>query len=111
MLIRREKKMPSKMRHALLISVTMIALLFATVIVSYAETVNYIYDELNRLIRVEYGDGAVIEYIYDKTGNRREMAIPFPDTTPPTTTADPPGGSYNTTKIMTLSCRGGYRCG
>ena len=47
--------MPSKMRHTLLISMTMIALLFATVIPSYAETINYIYDELNRLKRVEYG--------------------------------------------------------
>jgi hypothetical protein len=35
------------MRHALLISVTMIALVFASVIISYAETVNYIYDEMN----------------------------------------------------------------
>lgn len=41
--------MPSKMRYALLIGMTMIALLFATVIPSYAETVNYVYDELNRL--------------------------------------------------------------
>jgi len=103
--------MPSKMRHALLISVTMIALLFATVIVSYAETVNYIYDELNRLIRVEYGDGAVIEYTYDNAGNRLETKIQIPDTTPPTTTASPPGGTYNTAQSVTLTCNDGTGSG
>ena len=103
--------MPSKMRHGLLISMTMIALLFASVIVSYAETVNYIYDELNRLKRVEYGDGTVIEYTYDKTGNRLEKAIQIPDTTPPTTTASPPGGTYNTAQSVTLTCNDGTGSG
>jgi YD repeat-containing protein len=37
---------------------------------SHAETINYIYDELNRLKRVEYGDGSAIEYTYDSAGNR-----------------------------------------
>jgi YD repeat-containing protein len=111
MSIRRDKKMPSKMRHGLLISIAVIGLLFTSVLTSYAETVNYIYDELNRLIRVEYEDGTVILYIYDKAGNRLEMAIPFPDTTPPITTADPPGGTYNAAKIVTLSCSDGYGAG
>jgi YD repeat-containing protein len=110
-LIRREKKMPSKMRHAILISMTMIALIFASVIVSYAETTNYIYDELNRLKRIEYGDGTVIEYIYDKTGNRLEKTIQIPDTTPPTTTASPPGGIYNTAQTITLTCNDGTGSG
>jgi hypothetical protein len=67
--------MPPKMRQALLISITMIALLFATVIVSYAETTNYIYDELNRLIRVEYADGTKIAYTYDGVGNRFQVYV------------------------------------
>jgi YD repeat-containing protein len=63
------------MRHALLIGMTMIALVFASVIISYAETVNYIYDELNRLIRVEYADGTKIEYTYDGVGNRSQVYV------------------------------------
>lgn len=35
-----------------------------------ADTVTYYYDELNRLIRVEYSNGKVIEYSYDAAGNR-----------------------------------------
>jgi YD repeat-containing protein len=65
--------MPAKIRQALLISMTMIALLVASVMISYAETVNYIYDELNRLIRIEYGDGTKIEYTYDGAGNRSHV--------------------------------------
>jgi YD repeat-containing protein len=107
MSIRRENKMPSKMRHTLLISMTMIALLFATDIPSYAETINYIYDELNRLKRVEYGDGTVIEYIYDRAGNRLEERLQIADTTPPTTTASPAGGIYNIAQIVTLTCNDG----
>ncbi len=38
-----------------------------------AAPVNYFYDELNRLKRVEYPDGTVIKYDYDKLGNRTLM--------------------------------------
>jgi YD repeat-containing protein len=53
----------------------MIVLLFVTVIVSFAETTNYIHDELNRLIRVVYEDGKIVEYAYDGAGNRLEESI------------------------------------
>ena len=49
--------MPSKRRHGLFIIITVIGLFFASVLTSYAETVNYIYDDLNRLIRVVYDNG------------------------------------------------------
>jgi YD repeat-containing protein len=111
MSIRREKKMPSKMRHAVLIGMTIIALVFASVTISYAETVNYIYDELNRLIRVEYGDGSIVEYTYDNAGNRLETKTQVADTTPPTTTASPPGGTYNTAQTVTLTCNDGTGSG
>jgi YD repeat-containing protein len=42
---------------------------------SYAETTNYVYDELNRLIRVEYGDGTKIVYTYDEVGNRSQVYV------------------------------------
>lgn len=35
-----------------------------------AETVNYTYDDLNRLIKVEHEDGTVVQYTYDAAGNR-----------------------------------------
>ena len=40
------------------------------VITSHAETVKYVYDDLNRLKWAKHGDGTVIEYIYDEIGNR-----------------------------------------
>jgi YD repeat-containing protein len=35
----------------------------------------YTYDNLNRLIRVEYDNGSAIEYQYDGAGNRTQKAI------------------------------------
>ena len=89
----------------------MIALLFTSAIVSYGETTNYIYDELNRLKRVEYGDGSAVEYTYDKAGNRSEERLQIADTTPPTTTASPGGGIYNIAQIVTLTCNDGTGSG
>jgi len=57
--------MPSKMRHALFISLVVISLLVVSFNTPYGDTTNYIYDELNRLIRVEYRDGTKLIYTYD----------------------------------------------
>ena len=103
--------MPSRIRRGLFISMTIIVLLFTSVIVSYAGAVNYTYDGLNRLIRVDYGDGTVIEYTYDNAGNRLETKAQVADTTPPTTTASPPGGIYNTAQSVTLTCNDGTGSG
>jgi YD repeat-containing protein len=112
MSIRRDKKMPAKIRHELLISITVFALLFTSIITSYAETVNYIYDDLNRLIRVDYGAGTIIDYTYDDVGNRLGRMPPTgTDTTPPTTTASPGGGTYNTAKSVGLTCNDGTGVG
>jgi len=67
--------MPSKMRHGLLISLAAISLILISFTTSYPDTANYVYDELNRLIRVEYGDGNIIEYYYDNTGNRTHLYV------------------------------------
>jgi YD repeat-containing protein len=98
------------MKHGLLISLTIISLFFISSITSYSAT-NYIYDELNRLIRVEYGDGSVIEYTYDKVGNRLEKRLQISDVIPPTTTASPLGGTYNTPQSITLTCSDGTGSG
>jgi YD repeat-containing protein len=62
--------MPSTIRRGLFIGAALITLLLTWLPTIRAQTVNYVYDELNRLIRVEYGNGVVIEYEYDKAGNR-----------------------------------------
>ncbi len=54
-----------------------IALLFISVVTSFAETINYVYDDLNRLRRVEYENGTVVMYGYDEVGNRIEMGPVF----------------------------------
>ena len=64
-------------------SFTIIALLLTSFITSYAETITYVYDDLNRLTRKIYDTGMVIEYIYDEVGNRLQEIIQL-DTTPPT---------------------------
>ena len=99
------------MRRRLFISFIVMTLFFASAFTSYAKTTNYIYDELNRLIRVEYEDGTIIEYIYDKAGNRLEERVQRADTTAPTTTASPPGGTYNTPQSVTLTCNDGTGSG
>jgi YD repeat-containing protein len=103
--------MRSRLRHRLVISVVVISLIVVSFNTLYAETTNYFYDELNRLIRVEYGNGTVIEYTYDKAGNRLEKKISYSDTTPPTTTASPSGGTYNTAQPVTLACNDGTGSG
>jgi len=62
------------MRHGFLVSFLVISLIIISFNTSYAETVNYIYDELNRLIRVEYADGTKIIYTYDQVGNRSQVS-------------------------------------
>lgn len=39
----------------------------------FAATVNYTYDDLNRLTRVDYSSGNSIEYSYDEIGNRTAL--------------------------------------
>ena len=97
--------MTSKVRRSLFLILTIILLFFASVISSHGESAKYVYDELNRLIQIRYGDGTVINYSYDQAGNR--IAESIPDVTPPTTTASPAGGAYNTAQSITLTCNDG----
>jgi PKD repeat protein len=61
--------MLSKLKHRALTVLTLIALIIIP-ITSFAETVNYVYDNLNRLRSIEYGNGTMIVYLYDEVGNR-----------------------------------------
>jgi len=76
-------------RQGFITSMTVIMLLLASLCTSYAGSVNYTYDALNRLIKVEYEDGKVIQYTYDGAGNRTATYV---STAAPVTIASPLGG-------------------
>ena len=50
-----------------------------SILTATAVATQYTYDNLNRLVRVEYDNGSAIEYQYDGSGNRTQRAV----TTPP----------------------------
>jgi 3D (Asp-Asp-Asp) domain-containing protein len=91
--------MSLKFRKIPLMVVTMIVLLSISVPFSHGQAVNYYYDDLNRLIRIDYGD-TVIDYTYDDVGNREAERIAHP----PITTASPAGGFYGASQSVTLTC-------
>ncbi len=79
--------------------------LLSSAVVADASTVQYRYDELDRLSQAEYDDGTIVEYAYDNVGNR--IAQTVVDITPPVTTATPPGQQYTTSLTVSLSCSDG----
>jgi YD repeat-containing protein len=102
--------MPLRLSQRLLTSIAIIFFLFVPVIAAEAGSINYVHDGMNRLIKVVYGDGTWIEYIYDANGNRTEKRIHV-DTTAPITTASPVGGIFITAQSVTLSCTDGSGSG
>lgn len=52
-----------------------VAVILLSIGSSRAETINYLYDTMGRLIQVTYGDGTTIEYTYDKMGNRTQKNV------------------------------------
>ena len=91
--------MSPKIGKILLIVSTMIFLFSISILSSHGQSVNYYYDDLNRLIRIDYGD-TVIDYTYDDVGNREAERIAHP----PITTASPAGGVYGTSQSVSLTC-------
>jgi YD repeat-containing protein len=103
--------MPSRLRRALIISATIIGMFFTLVLPSFSIASNYIYDDANRLIRIEYEDGSRIEYAYDESGNRTKKTTQAVDATAPVTTATPAGGTFGFAQTVTLTCNDGTGSG
>jgi hypothetical protein len=55
-----------------------------------AETVQYTYDALGRMVTVTYSSGAVVTYTYDDAGNRLEVVQTPPPPPPPSSPPPPP---------------------
>jgi len=45
--------------------------------VGSAQTVTYVYDDINRLVEVKYAGDAKVGYAYDKAGNRETASEAF----------------------------------
>lgn len=67
--------MALKLKRKAFIGLAIIASIFITGIASFAETIQYTYDKADRLTKVAYGDGTVVEYTYDPAGNRLQEKI------------------------------------
>ncbi|MFA4916436.1 MAG: RHS repeat domain-containing protein [Syntrophales bacterium] len=93
--------MSSRLRKGLFASIAIITLLFTSVILSYSESINYVYDDLNRLIRIEYGSEQFIEYTYDEVGNRTQKTIGHGDS--PTATLSQSPSSTVSGQAFTLT--------
>ena len=61
-----------------------------------AATIIYTYDSLNRLTKVDYGNGGTITYAFDAVGNRLSLVSTPTDLTPPSTPLITDDGLYTT---------------
>jgi YD repeat-containing protein len=68
-------------------SVVLVAILLMLPLLSLAETINYTYDFLNRIVREERSNGTVIVYAYDSAGNRTSRVVSGSPVTTTTTIA------------------------
>ena len=66
----------------LLLSGLLCSLLVANPMTAQAEQVTHSYDNLNRLIKSDYGNGNIIEYSYDAAGNRTSQTVRVSNKTP-----------------------------
>ena len=80
-----------KKSRMIFIGILLVTGVLGLTLVSFAETVTYTYDNLGRLIQVDYGNGVIIKYEYDKAGNRQKAYTPpVANFTVPSTTGNFP---------------------
>jgi YD repeat-containing protein len=100
--------MNSRVRRTLLLALIVTASLVIPVLSSYAtESFTYVYDDLNRLIRVDYADRH-LQYSYDELGNREVQSVQAGICSySPSSTGQSlygPGGTGTTTLTADASC-------
>jgi len=64
-----------------------------------AGTAQYTYDSLNRLVQVQYDNGAIIQYSYDAAGNRLVQQVTA-SAPPPAPAAAQTSGSTSTAPLI-----------
>ncbi|MHB8068855.1 MAG: RHS repeat domain-containing protein [Desulfobaccales bacterium] len=70
-------------KNFLTLGVYAVILFWLLVTPSWSGTAQYTYDNLNRLVQVQYEDGTVIQYTYDTAGNRLVKEVtPLPPPPP-----------------------------
>jgi YD repeat-containing protein len=80
----------------------------ASVTSALSGSINYQYDSLNRLTNVDYGNGSVITYTYDATGNRLSYsgAVANDTIAPSIAITNPTTGYFFTTSNSTINLSG-----
>jgi len=101
--------MPIKLKNKALIFIAAIAFILTSAIAALADSINYTYDDLNRLRKVDYGNGYVIEYDYDEVGNRQQGKFML---NPHTLTVQKTGAGSSVGVVMssTFGINCGTRC-
>jgi YD repeat-containing protein len=99
-------------RSKVLIQLTILALILGPFVCYSAETINYTYDDMDRLIGVAYEDGTVVEYVYDNVGNRLQKTTTLtgaPANNPPNSVDEPniPDGATEVSTTPTIGWTGG----
>ena len=67
-----------KIRKKYMIKTVYFVFLAIFILASSGSAIQYTYDNMNRLLRVEYDNGSAIEYYYDGAGNRTQRIITAP---------------------------------
>lgn len=100
--------MPTKIKKLMM---AVIVLIMNTANIASAETLTYTYDSMQRITRVQYASGPVIEYVYDNMGNRLVRSLytagaPANSAPSPATQPSPANGAGGVSGPLTLSWTG-----
>ena len=75
---KRSKKL-KKLIPIMKIILSVVLMVLMTSVIASGANISYTYDSLNRITKLDYGNGNIEEYTYDAAGNRLTMAV-FTDT-------------------------------
>jgi len=103
--------MSLRIRQAATIAATILFLLLSSVLPAFAVPASYVYDDGNRLVRVEYGTGSTMTLSYDESGNQAQKTVTAVDGGAPVTTVSPLGGTYLLAQSVSLTCDDGTGLG